>query len=276
MASFTTSEYGKFAQIQNNSGSASGTAPEGGVVLFASGAVGSSKLYLNVEGSTDNKELGADLKIAGDSGTGTVSLGGGQTLTIAGGTGLDTSVSSQTVTFSVDLGELPEEALAVADDYIVFLDGGATGASKKEKLADVVGAMAGTVTSTGLSDSNGVLSLDIQNMTAATTVEDGDLVVIDDGAGGTLRKMTRAHFIESAALDSINIDGGAIDGTPIGANSAAAGTFTDLTATGDVSLGDATSDTITATGRFDKFSCAKFGFDPCLGYICTSMVCCSH
>ena len=32
MASFTTSEYGKFAQIQNNSGSASGTAPEGGVV----------------------------------------------------------------------------------------------------------------------------------------------------------------------------------------------------------------------------------------------------
>ena len=220
--------------------------------LFASGAAGSSKLYLNVEGSTDNKELGADLKIAGDSGTGTVSLGGGQTLTIAGGTGLDTSVSSQTVTFSVDLGELPEEALAVADDYIVFLDGGATGASKKEKLADVVGAMAGTVTSTGLSDSNGVLSLDIQNMTAATTVEDGDLVVIDDGAGGTLRKMTRAHFIESAALDSINIDGGAIDGTPIGANSAAAGTFTDLVAGGNVDLGDATSDTITATGRFDS------------------------
>ncbi len=231
MASFTTSEYGKFASIQNNSGSASGTAPEGGVVLFSSGAVGSAKLYLNVEGSTDNKELGADLKIAGDSGTGTVSLGGGQTLTIAGGTGLDTSVSSQTVTFSVDLGELPEEALAVADDYIVFLDGGATGASKKEKLADVVGAMAGTVTSTGLSDSNGVLSLDIQNMTAATTVEDGDLVVIDDGAGGTLRKMTRANFIESAALDSINIDGGAVDGITLGTNSAVTqGVITSLTA----------------------------------------------
>ena len=252
MASFTTSEYGKFASIQNNSGSASGTAPEGGVVLFSSGAVGSAKLYLNVEGSTDNKELGADLKIAGDSGTGTVSLGAGQTLTIAGGTGLDTSVSSQTVTFAVDLGELPEEAVAVADDYIVFLDGGATGASKKEKLADVVGFMAGTVTSTGLSDSNGVLSLDINNLTGESTPADADLLAVYDADAGALRKMTRAEFIEGAALDAINIDGGAIDGTPIGANSAAAGTFTDLVAGGNVDLGDATSDTITATGRFDS------------------------
>ena len=68
-------------------------------------------------------------------------------------------------------------------------------------------------------------TLNIQGLSATTTVDDADLVVIDDGAGGTLRKMTRAHFIESAALDNINIDGGAIDGTPIGANSAAAGTF---------------------------------------------------
>ena len=37
-----------------------------------------------------------------------------------------------------------------------------------------------------------------------------------------------------------------------GANSAAAGTFTSLVAGGDVDLGDATSDTITATGRFDS------------------------
>ena len=51
--------------------------------------------------------------------------------------------------------------------------------------------------------------VDIQNLAATTTVDDADLVMIDDGAGGTLRKMTRAHFIESAALDNINIDGGA-------------------------------------------------------------------
>ena len=95
----------------------------------------------------------------------------------------------------------------------------------------LAGVNAGTVTSTGLSDSSGVISLDIQNMTASTTIADADLVVIDDGAGGTLRKMTRANFIESAALDAINIDGGAIDGTAIGANSAAAGTFAAIVGT---------------------------------------------
>ena len=119
--------------------------------------------------------------------------------------------------------------------------------------------MAGTVTTTGLSDASSVLKLDIQNMTASTTIADADLIVIDDGAGGTLRKMTRANFIESAALDSINIDGGAIDGTVIGANSAAAGTFAAListtfaptdditTAAGkDLNLGDGGNVNITA------------------------------
>jgi hypothetical protein len=54
------------------------------------------------------------------------------------------------------------------------------------------------------------------------------------------------------AITNINVDSGAIDGAVIGANSAAAGTFTDLVAGGNVDLGDATSDTITATGRFDS------------------------
>ena len=45
MANFSTSEYGKYVSLQNNSGSADATAPGGGVYLFASGAVGSAKLY---------------------------------------------------------------------------------------------------------------------------------------------------------------------------------------------------------------------------------------
>ena len=67
----------------------------------------------------------------------------------------------------------------------------------------------------------------------------------------------------SQAMTNINVDGGAIDGTVIGANSAAAGTFaavagttatfsSTLTANGDVDLGNATSDTVTVTGRFDS------------------------
>ena len=110
----------------------------------------------------------------------------------------------------------------VADgDGIVTNDGGTMRQTTVQTFATYfAGVMAGTVTSTGISDSSGVLTLDIQNMTASSTVADADLVVIDDGAGGTLRKMTRANFIESAALDAINIDGGAIDGVTLGTNSA--------------------------------------------------------
>jgi hypothetical protein len=92
--------------------------------------------------------------------------------------------------------------------------------------------------------------VDIVNLAASTGVDDADLVMIDDGAGGTLRKMTRAHFIESAALDNINIDGGAIDGTPIGANSAAAGTFAAIVGTSAVVNGNAAvSGTLHVTGN---------------------------
>ena len=49
-----------------------------------------------------------------------------------------------------------EDTIAVASDYILFLDGGATGNTNKEQFADVMTAIAGT----GLSASSGVLNVD--------------------------------------------------------------------------------------------------------------------
>ena len=49
----------------------------------------------------------------------------------------------------------------------------------------------------------------------------------------------------TAYLDTVDIDAGAIDGTTIGANSAAAGTFTTLNTSGTTTLGDASGDTLT-------------------------------
>ena len=143
--------------------------------------------------------------------------------------------------------------LAVADE-LLYSDGGTVKRVGVDTLTTyLAGVNAGTVTSTGLSDSSGVISLDIQNMTASSTIADADLIVIDDGAGGTLRKMTRANFIESAALDAINIDGGAIDGAVIGANSAAAGTFAAVAGTtgtfsGILKTDDSTAATSTTDG----------------------------
>lgn len=45
--------------------------------------------------------------------------------------------------------------------------------------------------------------------------------------------------------DSVAISGGSIDGTPIGAGTPSDGAFTDLSATGNTTLGDATGDTLT-------------------------------
>ena len=51
---------------------------------------------------------------------------------------------------------------------------------------------------------------------------------------------------------TVYIGGGEIDSTVIGGETPAAGTFTTLVANGNVDLGNATSDTITATGYFDS------------------------
>ena len=69
-------------------------------------------------------------------------------------------------------GSLPlvsEAAMDVADDYILFLDGGATGQGKKEKWADLVALMAGS----GLTATNGVLSSDAASTPNAIT--DGEV-----------------------------------------------------------------------------------------------------
>lgn len=72
-----------------------------------------------------------------------------------------------------------------------------------------------------------------------------DLIIVDNGADGTNRKstMTRvATFVLAQTASSVDIDGGAIDGTTIGANSAAAGTFSGVTVTGTtptITIGDA-------------------------------------
>jgi hypothetical protein len=68
---------------------------------------------------------------------------------VAAGTGLTQDSSG----LSLNLQGVAEAAIRVDDDYIVFLDGGSTGAGKKESIADLATAMAGT----GLTASSGEL-----------------------------------------------------------------------------------------------------------------------
>lgn len=82
-------------------------------------------------------------------------------------------------------------------------------------------------------------TFDAGNLTAGAST-DGQ-VLTSDGAGGAaweslaLANISDAGTIASQAANSVDIDGGAIDGTTIGANSAAAGTFTNVTGTNIIS-----------------------------------------
>ena len=70
----------------------------------------------------------------------------------------DNGLHSETVDdlFTKGPALVTEAAIAVADDYVMFLDGGASGDAKKEQWADIVSAIAGA----GLSANAGVLSSD--------------------------------------------------------------------------------------------------------------------
>lgn len=70
-----------------------------------------------------------------------------------------------------------------------------------------------------------------------------DVLAIVDTSATETKKATPAAIVGAAAaagLTNVDINSGAIDGTTIGANSAAAGTFTNLTASGTVSFSGAT------------------------------------
>ena len=88
------------------------------------------------------------------------------------------------------------------------------------------------------------------NTFAASDISAFGRSIIDDADASAARTTLGLGTIATQAANSVNIDGGAIDGAVIGANSAAAGTFTTINAsstiTGDVT-GDVTGNADTAT-----------------------------
>ncbi len=95
---------------------------------------------------------------------------------------------------------LTEAAMTVADDYVVFLDGGGTGDGKKEKWADLISAAAGTTSATAINAASGVLSIDIDEL-GAEEIGTGDTIMFNDDGDSGLHKITVDNLaIKSPAL----------------------------------------------------------------------------
>jgi len=85
-----------------------------------------------------------------------------------------------------------EDTVAVASDYMVFLDGGASGNANKESIADFISGVA----STGLGASSGQLSVDISNLSSSiTTIADDDVLMAVDTSGGGLKKVAKSVLV---------------------------------------------------------------------------------
>jgi len=146
-----------------NGGTGATTLTDGGVLLGSgTGAITATAVLTN-----------GQLLIGDGTGDPTVgTLTGGSNVTITNGAGSITIAATDTnttysagtlldlatTTFNVDLSEAAEAAIADGD-YVMFLDGGATGTAAKEAIGDIATLFSGD----GLQASSSVMSLDLKS-----------------------------------------------------------------------------------------------------------------
>ena len=97
----------------------------------------------------------------------------------------------------VDLSEAAEAALADGD-YVLFLDGGATGTAAKEAIADVATLFAGT----GLTASSSVIGVDASQ--AITALTGGDLTIFDDTNNADVSLKMGTSATEALSIEVLN------------------------------------------------------------------------
>ena len=156
----------------------------------ASGTANHGKMVFDIDGT--------DILTIDDGG---IDIASGKTIAI-NGTDLVVHTAGNLIDFDsaaidVDLSEAAEEAIANGD-YIIFLDGGATGAAKKENIADVATLFAGT----GLTASSSVISVDASQ--AITALTGGDLTIFDDANNADVSLKMGTSATEALSIEVLN------------------------------------------------------------------------
>ena len=140
--------------------------------------------------------------IGADATSGTNTVADGQTATFTGGTGIDTSVSTRTITFSLDLNEL-STVTAVASDFVAIVDA-TDNSSKKALISDIV-ALAPQGDVTGVAAGDGIVVTNSSGPIPSVAVDYAgtDNVILDSGsaASGTLSTSDYIMFSQNSTND---------------------------------------------------------------------------
>ena len=158
------------------------------------------------------------------------------------GTLMDVSGATGDVTFNVDLSEAAEAAIADGD-YMLFLDGGATGTAKKEALADIATLFAGT----GLTASNSVINIDAAQ-TGITSILNTSLVLGRDADNQIKFGTDNQIIFEVSGGDNVIFKAsGEIEATTV--NTTGAATIGGNGSSGGVTINDGSIQIRTGTGN---------------------------
>ena len=166
---------------------------------------------------TDNYILSYDDASSGFTWVANTASANDATITLAAGTGLSgggdfttNQSGAETIPFNLDLQEAQEAVVDVAADYFVFLDGGATGTTRKESIADLVSG----VTGANLASQNGVLKLtpnpDIEgtlDVTGVATFDNNVIVTGDLTVNGSTTTLDTTNLLVEDTFISLNSGG---------------------------------------------------------------------
>jgi len=155
----------------------------------------------SVKAYVDAQVTAQDLDLTTDSGTIAIDLDS-ETLTLTGGTGVDTSASSNTVTFALDLNELTTETTIADADFIAMVDATDSGSGKItfENLED---AIFSSVSGDVLITEAGVATIQANSVALGTDTTGNYVATIADSGGGGI---TVANSGSESAAVTLELD----------------------------------------------------------------------
>jgi hypothetical protein len=146
---------------------------------------------------------------------------------------------------SVDINGLTAATINPAEDFIAFSDEGESGdPTRKESIADFITAIAGT----GLSDSAGTLTVDLNEVSAAAVnVANDSIVIIDADASNATKKESISDFVSGIAGTGLTESSGqlVVGGLTVSQGGTGATSFADKSV---IITQDSGTDTLSAVG----------------------------